>query len=424
MGAWGIDAAEPHVSPDGLILEIMLTPDGRADPYPRYRALRERAPVHRSELMAIPALFLTRYEDCRAVLRDPAFGKPPTDAAPDPDRPESALFPARRDRRPDPIASRSMLNLNPPDHTRVRGLVSRGFTPRRVESLRPAVEAMAGELIDVMAEQGDVEVIDALGFRLPVRVIGELVGVPASDRDQFRTKVRTVAAALEPGTTDEQLDEALVVTHELQDYFRELIAERRARPADDLTSALIAARDVEDRLTEEELIATLILIFAAGFETTTNLIGNGLLTLLRHPAELARLRADPSLLPAAVEEILRFESPVQLDARMALAPTEVAGHQVAPGEFAVTFLGAANRDPDVYDEPETFRVAERDTPVLSFASGIHYCLGASLARLEGQVVFGRLLERFGTLELLDDQPAWRNTFVLRGLEHLHVRVSP
>ena len=198
----------------------------------------------------------------------------------------------------------------------------------------------------------------------------------------------------------------------------------RVHALDYLVSVLNAARDDGDGdgLTEQEMIITLILVFAAGFETTTNLIGNGLLALLRNPAELARLRTDPDLVATAIEEILRFESPVQVDARRAREDAEVGGVAVPAGDWVTTFIGAANRDPAVFDQPDAFRIVERDTPVLSFASGIHYCLGASLARLEGQVVFGRLLERFASIEWLDDEPAWRNTLILRGLTELNVRV--
>jgi cytochrome P450 len=407
---------EAGVSPDQLVVEIMLSPEGRADPYPRYKALREVAPVHKSDFG--PVWFLTRYGDSRTMLRDNRFGK----SDPDPDAEPNPLFGPSRARRSDPVASRSLLALNPPDHTRLRGLVSRGFTPKRVEQLRPAVEAMTDDILDEMAREGDVDVLDVLGFPLPVRVIGELVGVPEGDRDRFRTTVRTAAAALEPGTTEAELDAATDAAHEMQAYFRDLIAKRRADPLDDLTSALIAARDEEDQLTEDEMVVTLLLIFAAGFETTTNLIGNGLLALLRHPDEMARVRDDPALVPAAVDEILRFESPVQVDARRALEDADIAGVPVPAGDWVVTFLGGANRDPAVFEEPERFRIGERSTPVLSFASGIHYCLGASLARLEGQCVFGKLLQRFEHIEWLDDEPAWRNTLILRGLTQLPVRV--
>jgi cytochrome P450 len=408
---------------DNLVLRIMLSPEGRADPYPLYRELREIAPVHRSGMG--PAWFLTRYDDCRTMLRDPRFGK----AEPDDDNGAMGAFFSSMGPAAEETAltqRRSMLALNPPDHTRLRGLVSRGFTPKRVHDLRPAIEAMTdhviGLMIDAADADGEVEVLGTLGFPLPVKVIGELVGVPEADRDMFRPLVRTVAASLEPGTTPEMLRDSMDAAAELQEYFRNLIAVRTADPQDDLTSVLISAHEDGDRLTEDEMVATLILIFAAGFETTTNLIGNGLLTLLQHPDQLRRLRADPSLLPAAVEEILRYQSPVQADGRRCMQDATLAGHDIAKGEWVITFLGAANRDPLVWDDPERFDIRPRETQVMSFASGIHYCLGAALARLEGEVVFGKLLERLPSIELVEE-PTWRNTLILRGLDELKVRIA-
>ncbi|MBI2705492.1 MAG: cytochrome P450 [Actinobacteria bacterium] len=415
------DSAATQNLADNLVLKIMLTPEGRADPYPLYRELRELAPIHRSSMA--PVHFLTRYEDCRAVLRDNRFGK--NDNEPGSDDGAALFFGDASDIEvSDELRdNRSMLGLNPPDHTRLRGLVSRGFTPKRVEGLRPAIEAMTAEVLDGIGDGDEVDVLSVLGFPLPVKVIGELVGVPPADRDQFRPLVRTAAASLEPGATKEQMLAAIDAMGELREYFIDLCAQRRLHSLDDLTSALIHAQDDEDRLTENEVVSTLILIFAAGFETTTNLIGNGLLCLLQHADQLARLRADRSLMPAAIEEMLRFQSPVQADGRRALENADVAGVPVSEGEWAVTFLGAANRDPAVFDDPESFVIQERHTPVLSFASGIHYCLGASLARLEGQIVFDQLLDRFGTVELLDGEPSWRNTLILRGLNELPVRVA-
>ena len=435
-------ATTAHLSPadqeraDRLCLELLIDPATRAVPYTHYRQLREIAPVHRAAFG--PLWFCTDYDDCREVLRSPHVVQPSTALPGDPeptDEPDAAgttgaaIFSGRRRRPDDPVTSKSLLRLDPPDHTRLRGLVSRGFTPRRVEALRPAVEAMADELLDGLAEAGEGDLLDLLAFPLPVRVIGELVGVPPEDRDGFRSLVRDGATSLEPDCTDEQLAAAARASATMQAYFRDLIAERRRAPADDLTSALVAVQEEtsaegEARLTDDEMIATLILIFAAGFETTTNLIGNGVLTLCQHPDELARLRSDPSLAPAAVEEVLRYQAPVQMDARRAAEDLEVAGRRVGAGEWVMTFLGAANRDPTRFEDPERFRIVERPTPILSFATGIHYCLGASLARLEGQVVLPRLLERFGTIELVDDEPRWRTTFVLRGLERLPVRVAP
>ena len=410
------DTADLGVNPDGLVMETLLTPEGRADPYPRYRQLRDVAPVHRSDLGAV--WFLTRWADCNAVLRDPRLGKG------DLNDDRRALFNPGLPPRQQTVMGNSMLFVNPPDHTRLRGLVSRGFTPRRMQDLEAHVGHMADVIVDRMTVEGDVDVMDALAFRLPVQVIGELVGVPPSDRDQFRTLVRASAAALEPGVTAEQVEEAEHAMAIMDDYFRSLIERRRADLEHDLVSALIAARDGEDRLSEDEMVATLILLFAAGFETTTNLIGNGLLCLLRNPDQFARLRAEPDLVPSAVEEMLRFESPVQVDARTAFEPVEIDGHRVGAGETVVTFLGAANRDPAEFVDPERFDVARDPNHPLSFAAGIHYCLGANLARLEGRVVFDRLVRRTADIEWLDDAPDWRGTLILRGVNHLHVRITP
>ena len=410
------DTADPAVNPDGLVMETLLTPEGRADPYPRYRQLRDVAPVHRSDLGAV--WFLTRWADCNAVLRDPRLGKG------DLNDDRRALFNPGLPPRQQTVMGNSMLFVNPPDHTRLRGLVSRGFTPRRMQDLEAHVGHMADVIVDRMAVEGDVDVMDALAFRLPVQVIGELVGVPPSDRDQFRTLVRASAAALEPGVTAEQVEDAEHAMAIMDDYFRSLIERRRADLEHDLVSALIAARDGEDRLSEDEMVATLILLFAAGFETTTNLIGNGLLCLLRNPDQFACLRAEPGLVPSAVEEMLRFESPVQVDARTAFEPVEIDGHRVDTGETVVTFLGAANRDPAEFVDPERFDVARDPNHPLSFAAGIHYCLGANLARLEGRIVFDRLVRRTADIEWLDDAPDWRGTLILRGVNHLHVRVTP
>ena len=410
------DTADPAVNPDGLVMETLLTPEGRADPYPRYRQLRDVAPVHRSDLGAV--WFLTRWADCNAVLRDPRLGKG------DLNDDRRALFNPGLPPRQQTVMGNSMLFVNPPDHTRLRGLVSRGFTPRRMQDLEAHVGHMADVIVDRMAVEGDVDVMDALAFRLPVQVIGELVGVPPSDRDQFRTLVRASAAALEPGVTAEQVEDAEHATAIMDDYFRSLIERRRADLEHDLVSALIAARDGEDRLSEDEMVATLVLLFAAGFETTTNLIGNGLLCLLRNPDQFARLRAEPDLVGSAVEEMLRFESPVQVDARTAFEPVEIDGHRVGAGETVVTFLGAANRDPAEFVDPERFDVTRDPNHPLSFAAGIHYCLGANLARLEGRIVFDRLVRRTADIEWLDDAPDWRGTLILRGVNHLHVRITP
>jgi cytochrome P450 len=408
----GVTTTEPTgtVDPNVLLFEAMMTPEGRADPYPRYRALHEHAPVFQSML---DALVVVRYHDCWEVLRDNRLGK--ADGPRDLGR--MTAYQQEQIAERNPRAS-SMLFLNPPDHTRLRGLVSKAFTPRTVERMRPHILRLTDGFLDDF--DGEVDVISSLAFPLPVTVIGEMLGVPAADRRDFQPMVQAAVKGLEFTMSDDEFDAAMDALDRMNDYFAELVAERRKAPQDDLLSSLIAARDEGDRLTEEEIISTSILLFAAGFETTTNLIGNGLFALLSHPDQLGRLRDDPGLIKSAVEEILRWDSPVQIDGRTAFEDVEVAGHPVAKDSFVVTLLGAANHDPTHYTEPERFDIGRDEGPPMSFASGIHYCLGAALARLEGQVVFGRVLERFPTLELLDETPHYKDNFVLRGLSELRV----
>jgi cytochrome P450 len=401
---------------DALILELVATPEGKADPYSRYAALRAIAPVHHS---AIGFWVLSRHDDGQQLLRDPRVGKDFSGAA-------SALG-LSEEHRAEQAAFRddhsNMLFADPPDHTRLRGLATRAFTPRTVDALRPRIVALVDELLDRVDDGGDTEVMDALAFPLPVTVIGEMLGVPTEDRAQFRPLVRASTAVLELAVTPEALDAATRARATMQDYFAGLVAERRARPGDDLLTSLIHADDKGDQLSEYELISTAILLFAAGFETTTHLLGNGLLALLRHPDQLARLRADRRLLRPAVEELLRYDSPVQITARTANADLEVGEERIEAGNTVLVLLGAANRDPARFTDPDRLDLARSEGSALSFGSGIHHCLGAALARLEAQVVLDRMLDRFGTIELLDDRPRHRDSLTLRGLVDLHVRFA-
>jgi cytochrome P450 len=398
---------------DDVLVSLFSDPAVRADPYPAYRQLRETAPVHHSAVL--PLWVATRYDDCGTVLRDPRFGK---------SEEVQRIFgsSAQSADREVPIISRySMLRMNPPDHTRMRSLVAREFTPRRVDELRPAVAAMVDEILDQLADAGGGDIMDLLAFPLPVRVIGELLGVPVEDREQFRWIVRDAAGALEPMASAETIAAAEAASNTMNRYFRSLIAERRNRPSDDLIGGLIGVRDGGDRLSEDELVATIVLLFAAGFETTTNLIGNGMISLLRNPDQMRLLRDDPTRGHGAVEEMLRYEGSVQLDARTALEDADIAGHHIDAGQVVLTLLGAANRDPDRYHDPDRFDITRTGTQHLSFAAGIHYCLGAPLARLEGEVVFERLLARFPDIAG-DTTPIWRPSLTLRGLETLQVSV--
>lgn len=403
------------IDPDTLLLELVATPEGRADPYPRYAALRSMAPVHQS---ALGFWVLTRYDDCQQLLRHSGVGKDFSQAASAVGLTEEQKFQQDRFRND----RSNMLTTDPPDHTRLRGLVTRAFTPRTVETLRASIVTLVDELIADF-DGHEVDVMDALAFPLPVTVIGEMLGVPVGDRPGLRPLVRSVTAVLELAVTPAALAEATAAEAELAEYFAGLVAERRAQPQDDLLTKLIEAEDTGDQLTEEELISTAILLFAAGFETTTHLIGNGLLALLRHPQQLDRLRGDRSLVRSAVEELLRFDSPVQIALRTAYENLSIGGREIPAGSLVVALLGAANHDPDRFPEPERLDVERDQGPPMSFGGGIHFCLGAALARLEGQIVLDRLMDRFGAMELVGAPATHRDSLTLRGLMDLRVRFT-
>ncbi len=408
---------DANTEAENLFLQVLLTPEGRADPYPLYRRMREVAPVFRTVMGPI---VVTSYETCLAVLRDPTLGRGTGMPSEDP---VGVLGGTGRRAEFFERSRHNMLLADPPDHTRLRHLVSRAFTPRRVEALVPAVRSLVDDLLDTMAGQGQVDVMTTLALPLPMAVIGELVGVPAADRDAFQPLVRAAAKGIEPVLSEQETDEAIAAIEELGTYFSDLLDDRRRRPADDLLTGLAQARERDDRLTDEEVVSTAILLFAAGFETTTNLLGNGLLALLRHPDEMARWRADPSLGSTAVDELLRWDSPVQLNLRTALEPAQLDGEPLAVGQRIIILQGAANHDPDRFTEPDTLDLGRADNVHLSFGWGLHHCIGAALARMEADIALASLLQRFPSIELLDDDPQWRASFTLRGLLALPVNVG-
>ena len=408
---------------DNALIRLLLTPEGRADPYAHYREIRERAPVLRSSFGPI---VLSRYDECMLALRDPRLGRGLAlrqgsamsglgFAGLDADPEQRARFFQR--------AGNNMLMADPPDHTRLRRLVSRAFTPKRIESLRPAVLSITNRHIDDMLDAGEIDVMKALAFPLPVTVIGELVGVPEEDRGAFQPLIQTAVVALDPSADATSLALAADAMDQVSDYFADLVVQRRRTPGDDLLSGLIASREAGDALSDDEVVATAVLLFSAGFETTTNLIGNGLLALLQHPDQLERWRTDPTLAHSAVEELLRWDSPVQLNMRVALEPAEIAGETLEPGDAVVVLQGSANRDPDHFTEAEQLDLARTDNLPLSFGWGIHHCLGAALARIEGEEVFNALLRRCHSIEPRFDTPEWRTTLTLRGLATLPVTVA-
>lgn len=405
----------PAIDADALLAELVATPDGKADPYSRYARLRANAPVHRS---AFGFCVLSGYDDCMQVLRHPGVGKDFSSAASalglsEAQQAEQAAF--RNDRS-------NMLFADPPEHTRMRRLAGRAFTPRSVEALRPRVVALVDELLDGFGA-AEIDVMDDLAFPLPVTVIGEMLGVPAEDRARFRPLVRAVTAILELVVSPAALAAASAASATLEEYFGALIAERRARPQDDLLTRLIEAEDEGERLSQYELVSTSILLFAAGFETTTHLIGNGLLALARNPEQLARLRDDRTMLRPGVEELLRYDSPVQITARTTYEDVLVGDEKIEADSTVICLIGAANRDPDRFHDPDRLDVGRAESPPLSFGTGIHHCLGAALARLEMQVVLDRLLSRFGTIELMGGEPEHRDSLTLRGLVDLRMRFA-
>ena len=405
------DMTPPAVEGEPLRFDP-LDPDFIADPYPFYRRLREAAPVYKT-----PQGFwlITRYEDVAFALRDKRFGK-------------DFVGNMRRryggeDGMKEPaIASlaRTMLVLDPPDHTRLRGLVNKAFTARRGADMRPRIQKIVGEQLDRVAGKGEMDVMRDLAHRLPVIVICDMLGIPEAHRAPFLAGSNVNGRILEPvPMTRAELDQANLNTQMAGVYFRQLCDLRRRDPQDDLTTELVRAEEAGDKLSAEELEANMGLLFGAGHETTTNLIGNGLLALHRQPDQWERLKADPSLIPNAVEELLRYDSSVQLTGRVTSAEVEIGGVVLPAGESVIALLGAANRDPAQYPDPDRLDVGREHIRPMSFGGGIHHCLGAQLARLEAELVFAALIERLPTLSLPEkDKPAWRRSFTLRGLSRL------
>jgi cytochrome P450 len=332
----------------------------------------------------------------------------------------------------------SFLVRNPPDHTRMRSLVSKAFTPKMVSRLAPRIEELVDGLLDrALAAEGavgrrrptdadgeGVDLIEALAYPLPVTIISELLGVPAADEARFQAWSHSLARGLDPDflLPPDVRRRQTTARAEFAEYFRALAAKRRADPGDDLLSALVGVREGGDALSEPELLVTCTLLLVAGHETTVNLIGNGTLALLRDPDAMARFRADPGIAPNAVEELLRYDSPVQLTLRLALTDAEVGGEPIAKGEPVLVLIGAANRDPEAHRDPDRLDLDRQPTRHLAFGQGLHFCLGAPLARLEGRITLRRLLARAPRLRLAGE-PVWKENLVLRGLERLPVRFT-
>ncbi|PYM16111.1 MAG: cytochrome P450 [Candidatus Rokuibacteriota bacterium] len=405
----------PDTSPEHLPTGVELTaldPTFRADPYPVFARLRESGPVHRDD--DIKRWVLTSHDDVDRVLRDRTMAVDPRKATPGT---YMHLFLSTRGRE------HSMLMQDAPAHTRLRALVSKAFTAPRVERLAPRIHDIIDGLLDAVEGQESFDLIEAFAGPLPVIVIAEMLGVDAADHRDFKRWSYWIGMTLNPRLTDGERAGIAAAIEESDTYLERVIAERRGQPGEDLISAMILAEEQGDQLTDDEIVTMCRLLLAAGNLTTTDLIGNGVWTLLRHPAELQKLRDDPSLIKNAVEEILRFESPVVQTARIPMKDLEVGGCPITSGESVLSFVAAANRDPAVYPEPDRFDVSREDVHHHSFGGGAHFCLGAPLARLEAQMAIAALVRRFPHLRLADEPLDWRAIPAFRGLAGLRVVVK-
>ncbi len=383
--------------------EVFLNPfeEGFFDnPYRQYRRLREKAPVHQSP---IGPWSLLGYEECARLIRDPSLSVEDRNAT---------------------VGPRDILNMDPPDHTRIRRLLSKAFTPRRIEELVDTTQSLVDTMLDGIEDRGRLDVIPDLAFPLPFAVISRMLGMPEDDSESVRDWSHTLVQVLEPMLAPEELAKVMIAGENLRGRVTEVIEEKRKKPADDLLSALIAVEEQGDRLSEEELLDQVMLLYIAGHETTVNLIGNGMLALLRNPEQLNKLVKTPQLIDNGIDELLRFDSPVQFTRRVALADIEIDGNSVAAGSMIFAMLGSANHDPEHFGpNADELDLARLEAPHhLSFGGGIHHCLGAVLARMEGRIGIGSLVQRFPNMELTDEPAKWNQRLVLRGLDSLPVSI--
>jgi cytochrome P450 len=390
----------------------------RDDPYPMYEQLRERAPWLRSSLTR--GWVVSRYDDVVTVLRDPRF------SAVDRNNRNYTKFRKRLEQagvlRPGEEETFSMLRSDPPEHTRLRTLVNKAFTPRAIERWRSRIGNIVDELLEQAAKQGRIELVHEYAAPVPMQVIAEMLGVPGEDREQFKVWSDDVIKTLGFATI-EDMHAWKRASRELRAYLAGVAEQRRADPRDDLITALVQAEEAGDRLSEEDLLSTCELLLVAGNETTTNLIANSLVALLRNPDQLQALRDDPALLEPGIDELLRYDSPVQATSRIALEPLEICGRHARKGEELILLLGSANRDPRVFHDPDRLELARGDTRHLAFGHGIHFCLGAQLAKLEARIAVAALVERFPSLRLAEREIEWGSNVILRGPARLDLELS-
>ena len=392
-----------------------LDPRTIADPYPRYKQMRSEEPVRWNP--GIRAWVLTRYSDISEALRDDRLSAERITALTGLIL-ETGGEPARQFER---TFLNMMLFYDPPDHTRLRKLANKAFTPRVVDQMRTHIQGIVDGILDDVQADGKMDVISDLAYPLPAIVIAEMLGAAPQDRDRFKKWSGDLAAFLgNIRTVSDTYEDAIKSVSELIEHLKELVAQRRKEPQDDLISALALAEEEGDSFSEEELFSMCVLLIFAGHETTTNLIGNGILALLNNPDQLEKLRQDPSLIEAAVEEIIRYDGPVQTTSRTALESLEIGGKQIAKGERISLTLGAANRDPEQFSDPDRMDITRNDIRHVGFGFGIHFCLGSALARMESRLAISTVVQRMPDLRLEPTDLAWRDNPILRGLISLPV----
>ncbi|MBO4257860.1 cytochrome P450 [Streptomyces griseorubiginosus] len=388
-----------------------------ADPYPAYAELRAKGRVHYFE--PTNQWLVPHHADVSALLRERRLGRTYQHRFTHEDFGRTAPPPEHEPFHT--LNDHGMLDLEPPDHTRIRRLVSKAFTPRTVEQLKPYVNELAGDLVDRLVEKGGGDLLTDVAEPLPVAVIAQMLGIPEADRAPLRPWSADICGMYELNPSEETARRAVQASVEFSDYLRELIAERREKPGDDLISGLIAAHGEGDRLTEQEMISTAVLLLNAGHEATVNATVNGWYALFRNPAQLAALRADHSLIPSAIEELMRYDTPLQLFERWVLDDIEIDGTTIPRGAEIAMLFGSANHDPEVFRDPERLDLTRAENPHISFSAGIHYCIGAPLARIELAASMTALLEKAPALSLAQE-PVRKPNFVIRGLQGLDVTV--
>jgi cytochrome P450 len=396
-----------------------------SNPYPLYRKLRETQPVRRDPIG--PVWIVTRYAETAAIMRDPRFKKDPfaAERLPKIVREQLAMPPTAAARASAEMIS--MLFLDPPEHTRVRGVFNKAFTPRRLESLRARIQLITDKCIERAQrnQSGTMDLMRDLAAPLPVAVIAELLGFPPEDYAKIKKWSDDIAEALALKPTTESQLRAAAARDDLRIYFDQIVEQLKSSPGDNLISALLAAGIAGPRgehLSPDELFSNSILLLAAGHETTTNLIGNGMLALLRHPEQLQALREHPELIDSAIEELLRYDPPVQWTSRVAGEGMTLGGQTLQRGDIVLASLGAANRDPAVFPDPDRLDIRRTDNKHLSFGTGVHFCLGAALARMEAQIAIGTLIQRFPNLKLITKKPRWRKGITFRGVHALELSI--